>query len=138
MPSAGELDGRLDDVVVGALGLTFKAGTDDLRESPSLRILERLQGLGATVQAYDPTTAGQLNPVQADRLAGLTLSATAIDAVTAVDVVVVLTEWPEFTSIDLTKIADVMSGTALVDCRKLRRPRIGSPGRTQLRRRRCS
>ena len=57
-----DLDGRLDDIVVGALGLTFKAGTDDLRESPSLRILERLQDLGATVQAYDPTTAGNLNP----------------------------------------------------------------------------
>ncbi len=108
--------------MVGALGLTFKAGTDDLRESPSLRILERLQALGATVQAYDPTTAGKLNPVQTDRLAGLTLAATALDAVTDVDVVVILTEWPEFAGLDLSKIADVMSGTALVDCRNLLDP----------------
>ena len=61
----------LTGTVIGVLGLTFKAGTDDLRESPSLAIIERLQRLGAVVQAYDPTTAGDLDVVQRSRLGGV-------------------------------------------------------------------
>ena len=121
--AAGRRDGdRLDGVVIGALGLTFKAGTDDLRESPSVRILERVRQLGAEIRAYDPTTAGTLNAIQTNRLAEFTLLPTAIDATRDVDVVAVLTEWPEFATIDLDKVADVMSGTALVDCRNLLDP----------------
>ena len=121
--AAGRRDGdRLDGVVIGALGLTFKAGTDDLRESPSVRILERVRQLGAEIRAYDPTTAGTLNTIQTNRLAEFTLLPTAIDATRDVDVVAVLTEWPEFATIDLDKVADVMSGTAVVDCRNLLDP----------------
>jgi UDPglucose 6-dehydrogenase len=121
--AAGREEGdRLEGVTVGALGLTFKAGTDDLRESPSVRILERIRQLGATVRAYDPTTAGALNAIQTDRLANFSLVPTAIDATRDADVVTVLTEWPEFATIDLDKVADVMSGTALVDCRNLLEP----------------
>ena len=64
-------DRNLDGVVVGVLGLTFKAGTDDLRESPSLRVIAGLRRLGATVQAYDPTAAGELTPLQQERLTGI-------------------------------------------------------------------
>ncbi|MDJ0768714.1 MAG: UDP-glucose/GDP-mannose dehydrogenase family protein [Ilumatobacter sp.] len=113
---------RLSGRVVGALGLTFKAGTDDLRESPSLRILDELRRHGAAVQAYDPTTTGELNAVQRDRLAGYEVRGTAIDAATGADAVVVLTEWPEFEELDLGKIADVMRGDTLVDCRNLLDP----------------
>ncbi len=109
----------LDGVVVAALGLTFKAGTDDLRESPSLRVLETLRARGATIRAYDPTVTGDLNSVQRERLAGFELEQSAIDAVDGADVTVVLTEWPEFTDLDLDKVADVMRGDAVVDCRNL-------------------
>jgi UDPglucose 6-dehydrogenase len=112
-------DGRLDGVAVGALGLTFKAGTDDLRESPSLRVLGRLIELGASVRAYDPTTTGVLTPVQRVRLADLELASTSVDAVADVDVAVVLTEWPEFAGLDVDKVAHVMRGDALIDCRNL-------------------
>ena len=109
----------LDGVVVGALGLTFKAGTDDLRESPSLRVLETLRARGATIRAYDPTTVGDLNPVQQERLAGFELQPSALDAIDGADVTIVLTEWPEFADLDLDKVADVMRGDAVVDCRNL-------------------
>ena len=56
--AAGRSDGELSGVTVGALGLTFKAGTDDLRESPALAIIAELRRLGATVRAYDPTAVG--------------------------------------------------------------------------------
>jgi UDPglucose 6-dehydrogenase len=118
MAAAGR-DVSLDGVVVAALGLTFKAGTDDLRESPSLRVIDSLRARGAVVQAYDPTAIGELNAVQRERLAGLQLRSSAIDAVDGADVAVVLTEWPEFASLDLPKVADVMRGDAVVDCRNL-------------------
>jgi UDPglucose 6-dehydrogenase len=109
----------LDGVVVGALGLTFKAGTDDLRESPSLRVLETLRARGATIRASDPTATRDLNPVQDERLAGFELQPSALDAIDGADVTIVLTEWPEFTELDLDKVADVMRGDAVVDCRNL-------------------
>jgi UDPglucose 6-dehydrogenase len=112
-------DVSLDGVVVGALGLTFKAGTDDLRESPALRIVDSLRARGATVQAYEPTATGELNPIQRERLAGIELQPSALDAAQTADVVVVLTEWPEFRSLDLDKVASVMRGDAVVDCRNL-------------------
>jgi UDPglucose 6-dehydrogenase len=113
---------RLDGIVVGALGLTFKAGTDDLRESPSVRILRDLERRGATIQAYDPTTTGELDVVQQARLDGFDVRADAIDAVTGADVVAVLTEWSEFVTIDLAKMTEVMRGNHLVDCRNLLDP----------------
>jgi UDPglucose 6-dehydrogenase len=110
---------RLDGIVVGALGLTFKAGTDDLRESPSINVLSRLRALGAIVAAYDPTTSDALSPIQLSRLADFELSTTAIDALTGADVAVLLTEWPEFVELDIDKVAHVMRGDAFVDCRNL-------------------
>jgi UDPglucose 6-dehydrogenase len=118
MAAAGR-EVSLDGVVVGALGLTFKAGTDDLRESPSLRIIDALRAKGAYVQAYDPTVTGELNPVQRERLAGLALCGAAVDAAVGADILVVLTEWPEFVDIDLDKVASVMTGWSIVDCRNL-------------------
>lgn len=113
---------RLDDVVVAALGLTFKAGTDDLRESPSVRILRDLERRGATIRAYDPTTIGELDEVQEARLGGFDIRPSVVDAVTDADVVAVLTEWPEFGHLDLPKIAEVMRGDHIVDCRNLLEP----------------
>ncbi|MDJ0768711.1 MAG: UDP-glucose/GDP-mannose dehydrogenase family protein [Ilumatobacter sp.] len=110
---------RLDGLVVGVLGLTFKAGTDDLRESPSLRVIDGLRSRGAAVRAYDPTTIGDVHPVHEARLAGLHRCGTPLDAAVDADVVVLLTEWPEFVDIDPDKLADMMRGDAVVDCRNL-------------------
>ncbi|MGA1052220.1 MAG: UDP-glucose dehydrogenase family protein [Ilumatobacteraceae bacterium] len=113
---------RLTGVTIGALGLTFKARTADLRESPSLRILEALKARGATIRAYDPTTAGDLDPVQASRLAGFDLCASAAEAAKGADVLTVLTEWPEFAVLNLAEIAVAMGGDSIVDCRYLLDP----------------
>jgi UDPglucose 6-dehydrogenase len=116
-------DVSLEGIAVAALGLTFKAGTDDLRESPSLVILDRLVSAGAQVTAYDPTTVGVLNRVQAARLGQLQLADSALAASKGADVLVVLTEWPEFAELDLAAVAAVMRGRFLVDTRNLLDPR---------------
>lgn len=115
---------RLTGLVVGALGLTFKAGTDDLRESPALRILQELARRGATIQAYDPTTMGELDHIQSERLNGFRLVETELQAAEGADVLVVLTEWPQFTSLDVDATARAMRGRAIVDCRNVLDPAV--------------
>ena len=99
-----------DEPVVALWGLAFKAGTDDTRESPALNIGESLARRGVVVRAYDPeATAGE----------PITLCDSALDAATGADVLVVATEWPEFTEVDPVQIASTMRGDLVVDLRNL-------------------
>jgi UDPglucose 6-dehydrogenase len=101
---------EVQDPVVGLWGLAFKAGTDDTRESPALRIGELIAARGVTVQAYDPeATAGE----------PIAVCNSALDAATGADVLVVATEWPEFTEVDPVRIASTMRGDLVVDLRNL-------------------
>ena len=121
--AVGRHQSDLTGVTVGALGLTFKAGTDDLRESPAMAIIAELHKVGAEVKAFDPTTTGELSPHQEAVLAGIRLVAEPMDVGDDVDVVCVLTEWPEFAQIDLDLFAQrVGKGTTIVDTRNLLDP----------------
>jgi len=124
----GAATGRVDDlsgVTVGALGLTFKAGTDDLRESPALAIISELRRLGAAVRAYDPTTVGELTPHQGVVLEGIELVGDALDIAEGADVVAVFTEWPEFSKIDLPQLAARLGRpVTIVDTRNLLDPAL--------------
>ncbi|MGA1724264.1 MAG: UDP binding domain-containing protein, partial [Ilumatobacteraceae bacterium] len=112
----------LNGVRVGVLGLTFKAGTDDLRDSPSLAIIGQLRQLGASITAFDPTTAADVSPVRMRQLDGIELATDADGAIRDVDVVVLLTEWPEFRSLDPHRVASLMRGRSVVDTRNLLDP----------------
>ena len=102
------------------MGLTFKAGTDDLRESPAMAIIAELRQAGARVRAFDPTTCGELSPHQAVALDGIELCSTLIEVADGADVVCVFTEWPEFAKIDLEDVAErAGAGTTLVDMRNM-------------------
>jgi len=121
--AVGRVDSGLDGITVGALGLTFKAGTDDLRESPALAIISELRRLGAVVRAFDPTTLGELAPNQAAALDGIHVVADALDVADGADVVVVFTEWPEFATIDLDRLAARLPRpVTVVDTRNLLEP----------------
>jgi len=104
---------------VGLLGLTFKAGTDDLRESPALRLAEVLAGRGAQVVAFDPV-ATQAGVDQLARI-GIAVEAasTAADAARDADAIVVGTEWPEFATLDWAAIAPTMRGRVIADARRI-------------------
>lgn len=122
---AGRADGDLDGITVGALGLTFKAGTDDLRESPALAIISELRRLGAVVRAFDPTTIGELTPNQTVVLDGIHVVADALEVADGADVVVVFTEWPEFAKIDLDRLAARLPRpVTVVDTRNLLDPAL--------------
>jgi UDPglucose 6-dehydrogenase len=118
-------DHDLAGITVGALGLTFKAGTDDLRQSPAMAIIGELRAAGATVRAFDPTTVGELSPHQSDVLTGIELVDDPLDIADGADVIVLFTEWPEFAKLDLSDLAArAGAGTTLVDTRNLLDPTL--------------
>ena len=112
----------LNGMTISVLGLTFKAGTDDLRDSPSLAIIGRLRELGATVRAYDPTTTGRLSRIQDSFLEGINVQQSVDEAMREGDVLVILTEWPEFRSLDFEQVKELLSGSVIVDTRNLLDP----------------
>jgi UDPglucose 6-dehydrogenase len=106
--------GSVDGVQIGVWGLTFKAHTDDLRESPSLEIIRRLGERGATIKAFDPAVSRQL-----DDHPWLEVVDDPYAACEGATVLAVLTEWDEFKWLDLDKVADVMKTPRVVDGRNL-------------------
>src|ERR671911_626907 len=103
--------GSLVGVKVAVWGLTFKARTDDVRDSPALRIVSLLSEQGATVQAYDPAVKAPVDAV---------VPATDPYSVCeGADVLVVLTEWDDFRWLDFDKVADLMERPRVVDARNL-------------------
>ncbi|MGH9183274.1 MAG: UDP-glucose dehydrogenase family protein [Acidimicrobiales bacterium] len=106
--------GSLGGTTVAAWGLTFKARTDDLRGSPAIEVIRRLEARGARVRAYDPAVAGGA-PV----LAGTEVVSDPYAACEGADVLVVLTEWDELRWCDLAKVAGLMSTPRIVDTRNL-------------------
>lgn len=100
---------------VGMWGLAFKAGTDDVRESPAVKIAETLISDGASVSAFDPAVSQALPN-------GISLEESPIDAARGADVLVVATEWPEFADVDLAEVRSAMRGTTIVDARNLLDP----------------
>ena len=111
LATGGDLSGK----VVAVWGLTFKAGTDDLRDSPAIAIIERLMKLGARVQAFDPT----VNVVRTGIPNDLVIAASSDEATSRADVLAVLTEWDEFKWISPSTIAAEMTGKQVVDARNL-------------------
>ncbi len=97
---------------IGLLGLAFKAGTDDLRDAPSLEIADQLIAAGASVAAFDPAVTAVPRP----ELAVLeSVEQVAIGS----DALVIVTEWPEFARLDWIRLADVMRRRVLIDGRNL-------------------
>jgi len=109
LAAGGGLRGRK----VAMWGIAFKAGTDDVRESPAVRIAALLQAEGAEVVAYDPEASSH----------AVGMAGSALEAVEGADVLLVATEWPEFAEVDLTEVARLMRGHRVVDARNLLDPK---------------
>ncbi len=107
--------GSLAGAAVAVWGLTFKAGTDDLRDSPSMAIVTRLMDQGAHVTAFDPAVADG-HPTLDPRL---TVAPDALSAVKGAGVLALLTEWPEFRIVEPSAVAQLMTNAAVIDGRNL-------------------
>ncbi|MFQ3328506.1 MAG: UDPglucose 6-dehydrogenase [Candidatus Poriferisodalaceae bacterium] len=107
----------LEGVHVAVLGLTFKAGTDDIRNSPAIAVSKLLSELGAQLNFYDPLVESL-----PEELSDGIVHDSAEKAVTNTEVIVILTEWPEFKDLDWIKFQRIAKSSKIVDARNLLNP----------------
>ena len=100
---------------VAVLGLTFKPNTDDMREAPSLSIIRALQDAGCKIRAHDPEGEEQARELLTD----VTFADDAYEAAKGADAVALVTEWDEYRSLDLKRLADAMATPVFVDLRNV-------------------
>lgn len=101
---------------IAVLGLTFKPETDDMRESPSIPIIHRLIGEGASVVAYDPAGMQQARSVLPE---GVIYAAATEQALAGADGLVLITEWNEFRALSPEWLRSVLRGSVVVDLRNV-------------------
>ena len=109
--------GSLEGCRIGVWGLTFKAGTDDRRDSPAVAITQSLIDAGATVAAYDPTVNAPI-----PELPGIEVASDAYAACDGAQVLVVLTEWEELRWADFDKVRELLARPYVVDARNVLDP----------------
>ncbi len=117
-----KLEHHLDGLVgksIAMLGVAFKPDTDDMRGASSLVLAARLQAEGAKVRAYDPIAETEARPLMPE----VEFASSAMEAVSGADAVVLVTEWPEFSQLDWSKVAEAMAGKLIVDGRNVLDPK---------------
>ena len=105
--------GSVAGKTIAAWGLTFKAHTDDLRDSPSIAILTLLHKMGATIRAYDASARA------VEQYPWIERCSSALEACEGADALAVLTEWPEFAQVDPTAVASTLRSASVVDGRNV-------------------
>ena len=106
---------------LAALGLAFKGGTDDVRESPAIDIIRKLLQAGANVKAYDPAATERAKEVLPSS-GNLTYVGDLYEAAKDADAVVILTDWKEFSAIDLARLKQALRFPIVIDGRNLYKP----------------
>jgi UDPglucose 6-dehydrogenase len=107
-----ELGNSLIGKTICIWGLTFKANTDDLRESPSIAVIERLIGRGASVVAFDPVITNVDNKK-------IKIAKSIEESCTAADAILVLTEWEQFKKVNPNSVMDLVSNKVVIDSRNI-------------------
>ena len=100
---------------IGILGLTFKPNTDDMRDSPSLSLIQALEDAGASVRAYDPEGVEQARPL----LPNVEFVNDPYTAADGAEALVIVTEWDEFRALDLRRVAGLLRQPLLIDLRNI-------------------
>jgi UDPglucose 6-dehydrogenase len=114
-------DDNLRGKCIAVWGLAFKANTDDMREAPSLALIDDLVAAGATVRAYDPAAADEARRIFADSRS-VTVVPQANDALEGADALAIVTEWQEFRSPDFAAMKKALKTPAIFDGRNLYDP----------------
>jgi len=110
----GDVHGK----AIAILGLTFKPNTDDMRDAPSLSIIQALQDGGAKIRAYDPVGIGQAKAL----LPNVTFCTSAYEAAEGASAVAIVTEWDEFRALDFDRLRSLVAEAVLVDLRNIYQP----------------
>jgi UDPglucose 6-dehydrogenase len=108
---------------LAVLGLAFKGGTDDIRESPAIELIEMFLAEGCTICAYDPAAIDRSKQVLPPS-ATLTYAASEYEAATEADALLILTDWTEFADLDLHRLNQVLKYPIVIDGRNLFEPAV--------------
>jgi len=111
--------GDVKSKTVSILGLAFKPNTDDMRESPSIPLIENLHKAGANIKAYDPEAMEEANPL----LPEITYCDDPYSCAMDADVLVIVTEWDQFRALDVERLKTVLKQPVLVDLRNIYSPK---------------
>jgi len=114
------IGGELAGARIALFGLTFKAGTDDLRDSPALAVAALLRDEGANLVGFDPGVPGLVSGM----IDGIEITTDAHTAARGAAALVVLTEWPEFRTIDWSRLAQLVDHRTVIDTRNLLDPDV--------------
>lgn len=112
--------GGVSGKTIGVLGLTFKPGTDDMREAPALDILDALKKAGGQLRATDPQGMAAAAPL----LPHVEMMGDAYSVAQGADALVLITEWPEFAGLDWARVAGAMRGRTVIDLRNALDPSV--------------
>ncbi|MEP3429321.1 MAG: UDP-glucose/GDP-mannose dehydrogenase family protein [Roseibium sp.] len=112
------MGGDVSGKTVALLGLAFKPNTDDMREAPSLDIVEKLQSAGAKIRAYDPASMEEAG----EMMQGVLFCDGPYHALEGADVVVIVTEWDQFRALDLDRVKTLVNEPNVVDLRNIYKP----------------
>jgi UDPglucose 6-dehydrogenase len=112
------LGGDVRGMKIGLLGLTFKPNTDDMRDAPSIAIVQTLLDAGAIVHAHDPEGMEEAAKILPD----VVMTDSAYSAAQDAHAVALVTEWDAYRALDLQKLHGAMAGDVLVDLRNIYRP----------------
>jgi len=112
--AVGDLKGK----TIAVLGLSFKPNTDDMREAPSIDIIQGLQKEGARIQAYDPVAMPEARKLMKD----VHYAEETYEALSDADALIFMTEWNQFRSLDLDKVKNLLRSPIIIDLRNIYDP----------------
>ncbi len=112
------LDGKIDGKTICVLGLSFKPDTDDMRDAPSITIINALKDAGAKIKAFDPIAIEKAK----QKITGIEFCTDAYEAAKDTELLIILTEWNEFKQLNLNKIKTLMKNPVILDGRNIYNP----------------
>ncbi len=118
IPKIEKLVGDLAGKTIGILGLSFKPETDDMRESPSIDIINTLVNRGAKVKAFDPVAMVEAHHY----LPTIEYATDEYDAIADADALVIITEWNQFRALDMERVKGLLKSPKIVDLRNIYEP----------------
>jgi UDPglucose 6-dehydrogenase len=108
--------GSLRDKRLAVLGLAFKGGTDDVRNSPALKVIQILRSEGAAITAFDPAASERAREIMGE---DVDYAGDAYQALSGADALLILTDWKEFESLDLARVRESLASPVVIDGRNL-------------------